>query len=251
MIACFVRTLDMKQKYIIYGATGGVGSVLAGRLHQAGCSLHLAGRDEERLREVAERYGAGCSVFDALDDTSFDRVTKEAGEEISGLAYCVGTINLRSIGRLGSDDYIRDFQINAAGAALAVSAATRSLKKSPETTSVVLFSSVAADKGFPMHASIGMAKGAVSSLTLALAAELAPKIRVNAIAPSLTRTPLAEKLLSNPGQAQQLADMHPMKRLGEAGDIAAMAAFLLSPESGWISGQIIGVDGGRSALESN
>jgi NAD(P)-dependent dehydrogenase (short-subunit alcohol dehydrogenase family) len=114
--------------------------------------------------------------------------------------------------------------------------------------SVVLFSSIAASQGFGMHASIGMAKAAVSGLTLSLAAELAPAVRVNAIAPSLTQTPLSKNLWQNEAMAQSIAALHPIPRLGSADDMAALAAFLLSPEAAWITGQILGVDGGRSSL---
>lgn len=114
--------------------------------------------------------------------------------------------------------------------------------------SVVLFSSVAALQGFSLHASIGMAKGAVNGLALSIAAELAPKIRVNAIAPSLTRTRLAEGILANEKFAEAIAGMHALERVGKPEDIAALASFLLSEEADWMTGQIISVDGGRSTL---
>ena len=134
------------------------------------------------------------------------------------------------------------------GAALAVQAALPALKKSPEGSSVVLYSSVATRQGFSLHASMGMAKGAINGLTLSLAAELAPRIRVNAIAPSLTQTPLAAGLLTNDAIAEGIAKQHPMQRLGTPEDIASLTAFLLSPDSSWITGQILGVDGGRSTV---
>jgi NAD(P)-dependent dehydrogenase (short-subunit alcohol dehydrogenase family) len=182
------------------------------------------------------------------DGELFSRVAQDAGKPLDGLVYAVGTINLGSIRRLREADFLNDFRINAMGAALAVQAALPALKRSTGVASVVLFSSVAAVQGFALHASIGMAKGAVAGLTLSLAAELAPQVRVNAIAPSLTQTPLAEGMLSNERMAASLAGLHPLERLGTPEDIAALAAFLLSPDADWITGQIIGVDGGRSSL---
>jgi NAD(P)-dependent dehydrogenase (short-subunit alcohol dehydrogenase family) len=141
-----------------------------------------------------------------------------------------------------------DFKVNALGAALAVQSLLPALKNNPDPSSVILFSSVAVDQGFKMHASISMAKGAVSGLTHALAAELAPKVRVNAIAPSLTKTPLTDGMLSNEKMVEAIANMHALPRLGKPEDMAALAAFLISEKSEWITGQIFGVDGGRSTL---
>lgn len=133
---------------------------------------------------------------------------------------------------------------------LAVQASLPALKRSSGVASVVLFSSVAAQQGFSLHASIGMAKGAIVGLTLSLAAELAPKVRVNAIAPSLTRTPLAESVLGSEQMAAAIAGLHAMQRLGVPNDVAALTAFLLSEDADWITGQVIGVDGGRSTLRT-
>ena len=144
----------------------------------------------------------------------------------------------------------RDFRINAQGAFYAVKAAIPALKAYSGTASILLFSTVAVRQGFTAHASVAMAKGAVEGLTLSLAAELAPKIRVNCIAPSLTRTPLASSLLGNETMATAIASMHAMQRLGEPEDVAPLAALLLSDEAGWITGQSIGVDGGRAMLRT-
>ncbi|MBD3235679.1 MAG: SDR family oxidoreductase [Candidatus Eisenbacteria bacterium] len=235
---------------LIYGGSGGIGSAAARSLHARGFDLHLAGRNEEKLHALADELGTRFTVGDVTDAEFPARVAKEAGESLAGLVYAVGTINLGSFRRLSEPDYLQDFRVNALGAALAVKAALPALKRHDGTAAVVLFSSVAATQGFTMHASVGMAKGAVAGLTLALAAELAPQVRVNAIAPSLTKTPLTERLLRNEKAAAALAELHALPRLGSPEEIAALAAFLVSPDADWITGQIIGVDGGRASLRT-
>jgi NAD(P)-dependent dehydrogenase (short-subunit alcohol dehydrogenase family) len=238
----------MSKKILIYGGSGGVGAATGRILHSKGHSLHLVGRDEGRLAAVAHELGATFTVGDVNDADVFAKVATEAGDSLDGLVYAVGTINLRSIGRLKESDFINDFRVNAMGAALAVQASLPALKNSVNTPSVVLYSSVAAVQGFAMHASIGLAKGAVNGLTLSLAAELAPKIRVNAIAPSLTNTPLAQGIVSNVKMVEAIAGMHALERIGTPEDIASLTAFLLSDETSWMTGQILSVDGGRSTL---
>ena len=240
----------MSRKILIYGGTGGIGSEIGRLLQGQGDEVFLVGRNAGKANDLVSMDRVRFISGDVTSEGVFDRVVEEVGPELNGLVYAVGSINLGSLRRLGTDDFTRDFQLNAMAAALAVKAALTPLKKGGEGGSIVLFSSVAALQGFPMHVSVSMAKGAVSGLTLALAAELAPRIRVNAIAPSLTKTPLAEQLLSNEEAAHALAAQHPLKRLGLPEDIARLAVFLLSPEAGWISGQIVSADGGRSSLQT-
>jgi NAD(P)-dependent dehydrogenase (short-subunit alcohol dehydrogenase family) len=234
-------------KHIIIGTTG-IGGALARRLAASGAELHLISRREAPL---ANELGASSAIADVQDKAALDAAILAAGPGIDGLAYCAGTINLKPVNRLTDADAQRDFEINALGAFRAVQAALPALKASSrKTSSILLFSTVAVQQGFAAHASVAMAKGAVEGLTRALAAELAPKVRVNAIAPSLTRTPLAQFLTQNEATAQAVAALHPLQRLGEVGDIASLAAFLLDDDAGWITGQVIGVDGGRSALRT-
>ena len=240
----------MTGKVLIWGGTGGIGSATARILAASGFDLHLVGRDAGRLASMADELGCSTSQADVEDDTAFARVSAEAGAVLAGLIYAVGSINLRPLARLTAADFARDFRVNALGAALAVQAALPALKAAPQIASVVLFSSVAVAQGFAAHASVSMAKGAVEGLTRALAAELAPKIRVNAIAPSLTDTPLAAALTGNPQMAASIAQLHALPRLGKPQDSAALAAFLISDQADWMSGQVIAVDGGRSRLRT-
>jgi NAD(P)-dependent dehydrogenase (short-subunit alcohol dehydrogenase family) len=240
----------MTELGLIYGGTGGIGLVTARHLVARGMRVHLVGRDAEKLAACAAELGAGYTAGDVRTPELFTEVRAALGDvPLAALIYAVGTINLKPFPRLGDADFIHDFKVNAEGAALAVQAALPNLKASGKA-SVVLFSSVAVAQGFTSHASIAMAKGAVEGLTLALAAELAPGIRVNAIAPSLTRTPLARALTDNPTLSKAIAEMHALQRIGEPEDIAALAAFLASPESSFITGQVIGADGGRSSLRT-
>ena len=237
----------MSGKILIYGASGGIGSASARLLAERGHSLHLVGRNQSAIETLADQLQSSFSVGDVNEVGFFESASQAAGDSLSGLIYAIGSINLKALMRLNRADFLRDFELNALGAALAVQAALPALKKSTDG-SVVLFSSIAASQGFSMHASIGMAKAAVSGLTISLAAELAPSIRVNAIAPSLTQTPLAKGMLQNEVLAQSIAALHPIPRLGIAEEMAELALFLLSEQSSWITGQIIAVDGGRSTL---
>ena len=146
------------------------------------------------------------------------------------------------------DQYRTEMEINYFGAIKALKLCLKGLKKSSHTPSVLFFSTVAVSQGMPFHSSIASAKGAVEGLTRSLAAELAPRIRVNCVAPSLTDTPLAQSILSSPERVEASANRHPLKRVGSPNDIAEMCNFLLSEKAAWISGQVIAVDGGLSTL---
>lgn len=237
------------EKILIYGGNGAVGSALARILAEEGYPLHLAGRNEEALEALGKELGASWTAGDVREASFHKEVAKAAGKSLGGLVYAVGSINLKSLRRLEPVDYLEDFQLNAMGAALAVKENLGALKAAPGGSSVVLVSSIAARKGFPMHASLSMAKAAVEGLVVALGAELAPGIRVNGIAPSiLAGSSLSAGILKSEESLEAMAALHPLKRLGGPQEIAQLAAFLLSPKSPWITGQILGVDGGRSTL---
>lgn len=238
----------MGDTIIIVGGAGGIGSALARRLASKGHALHLIGRDADKLAGIAAETGASHALADVRDAAALGAAVSMAQGPLAGLAYCVGTITLRPLKRLDIAEMMDDFAVNAAGAAIAVRAALPALKDHEGTSSVVLFSSVAVGQGFSGHASVGMAKGAVEGLTRSLAAELAPQIRVNAVAPSLTDTPLATAFTGNAAMVSSIAQLHALGRIGTAEDSAAAAEFLLSPEASWITGQVLGVDGGRATL---
>ncbi|MEM9025142.1 MAG: SDR family oxidoreductase, partial [Bacteroidota bacterium] len=167
---------------------------------------------------------------------------------LSGLVYCPGSINLKPFRGLSEEAFLEDWKINVLGAVRCLHHYEAALKASGHA-SVVLFSTVAVQTGMPFHASVAAAKGAVEGLTRSLAAEWAPTIRVNAIAPSVTDTPLAARLLRNERQMEAARERHPLKRYGAPEDIAGATAFLLSQEARWITGQVMAVDGGLGAIK--
>ncbi len=244
-----LRITSMSHHIII--GTSGIGGALARKLIGEGNAVHLIGRNGTAVAALAAELGATHAIADVTDAAALEAAVQAAGGQVDGLAYCVGTINLKPAHRVTDAEVMKDFEVNALGALRAVRAALPALKASTQqTASILLFSTIAVQQGFASHAAVAMAKGAVEGLTRTLAAELAPKIRVNAIAPSLTRTPLASIMTNNEATANAIASLHPLQRLGEVDDIAAMAALLLSPASGWITGQVIGIDGGRSTLRT-
>lgn len=220
---------------LIIGGNSGIGEKLARQLQQSGHQVLTASREPSAF------------AHQSYDATSGD--TLELPDQLDGLVYCPGSINLKPFHRLSREEMIAEFELNAVGAATTLQQALPALKRA-DTASVVLFSSVAAQTGLPFHASIAMAKGAVEGLTRALAAELAPGIRVNAIAPSLTNTPLAEKLVDTEPKHQASADRHPLKRIGQPEEIASLAAWLLSDASRFVTGQIIHADGGLGSVRT-
>jgi NAD(P)-dependent dehydrogenase (short-subunit alcohol dehydrogenase family) len=241
---------------LVFGATGGVGAALSRRLRARGATPFLVARDPGRLDALgSELGGAPFRAADVTDAVALRAAVAAAGPALAGLAFCVGSIPLKPLSRTTEADFLDAFRLNTLAAALAVQAAAPALAAAGREggaapPGVVLFSSIAARAGFPNHAAIAAAKAGVEGLALALAAELAPSVRVNCVSPSLTRTRIAEPLTKNPQMADAIAKLHPIPRLGEAEDPAALADFLLSYAAGWITGQVIGVDGGRSTLRS-
>lgn len=232
------------KTYLIAGGSKGIGLALTHQLLAADANVHVYSRTVGDLPQ-SERL-----VHHLCDFAEDDFESAELPETIHGAAYCPGTINLRSFRSLKLADFQNDFEINVLGAVKFLKGCMAGLKKGADVdpTSVVLFSTVAAGTGLPMHASIAAAKGALEGLSKTLAAEWAPKTRVNCLAPALTDTPLAANFFSTEEKRAAMDAKYPLGRTGTPADLANIASFLLSPQSGWITGQVIGVDGGMSGI---
>ncbi len=230
------------KNILLIGGSYGIGWAVAKEM-QSDCNVFIASRTSENL--------AGMNVKHISFDASIDNIDhSQLPEIIDGFVYCPGSINLRPFKNIKPEAFLEDLQVNFLDMVKSLQSVLPQLSAS-EQSSVVLFSSVAATTGMPFHTSIAAAKGAVEGFAKAFAAEYAPKIRVNVIAPSLTNTSLSDKFLNNDVKKEKSAERHPLKRFGEPEDIAQMAAFLLSEKSSWISGQVFHVDGGMSTLLTN
>jgi len=228
------------KNYLIIGASSGIGKALSLELAEAGNNVI----GTYNSNKVEDSTNLKLHLLDVTTDFELDFIP----EQIDGLVYCPGSINLKPFKRIPPESFQEDFNLQVLGAIKVIQKALPALQKS-DTPSIVLFSTVAVQSGFNFHAQVSVSKGAIEGLTKSLAAEFAPKIRVNAIAPSLTDTPLASKLLSTNEKREANANRHPLKRIGTVDDIAQSAAFLLSEKSSWITGQILHVDGGMSTLK--
>jgi len=235
----------MSEKYLIFGATGSVGSSLAEQLKNSDHDIHLVARNENEVKTISEKLSCTYTVADVLEDNFIEKIKTDI-IDIKGIAYCVGSIDLKPLRMVTEQDLNKCMKLNLYSAVETIKGYQESLKKNKG--SVVLFSTVAAQRGFTNHTIIASAKAAVEGLTVTLAAEFAPNIRVNCIAPSLTKSKIAQPILKNTTIAEGIAKAHPLKRLGEGKDSASLAKFLITDESSWITGQIIAVDGGRSKL---
>jgi NAD(P)-dependent dehydrogenase (short-subunit alcohol dehydrogenase family) len=226
------------------GGSAGIGLEIVRQLSGEGHLVIVGSRTTGGLEAL------GGVTHSPVDVTSSALPAESIPKKLDGLVYCPGSINLRPFRSLKPDVFLEDYQVNFLGAVRSIHACLTALKKADGNAGVVLFSTVAVQTGMPFHASIASAKGAVEGLTRSLAAELAPKIRVNAIAPSLTDTPLAASLLDGEDKRKAAAKRHPLQRVGHPRDIAAAACYLLSDAGAWMTGQILHVDGGMGALRT-
>lgn len=226
------------KNILLIGGSYGIGHDIATQLKDTH-NIHIASRSKDNIPS-----GVTHHTFNVLED---DISTLDLPEKIDGLVFCPGSINLKPFKRLSREAFEKDLQINFLSLVDVVHGVHDKLKQS-EQASLVFFSTVAVKVGMPFHTSVAAAKGAIEGYAKALAAEYAPSFRVNVIAPSLTDTPLANRLLSNDAKKEHMGERHPLKRVGTASDIANIACFLLSDDSSWMTGQIVGVDGGMSTL---
>ena len=235
----------MAGKILIFGATGAVGSSLAKLLTSSSQEIHLVGKNETEISKLSEETGGSFSIADVTDPSFIEKIDSDLQNiDIAGIAYCVGSIDLKPINLVTKKDYLKSLDLNLFPIVEIIKKYKDNLKKNK--SSIVVFSTVAVKQGFPNHSIISPVKASLEGLTVSLAAELAPNIRINCIAPSLSNSKMAGRILGNAKIAEGIAKQHPLKRVGEGTDSAALAKFLLSNESSWITGQIIGVDGGRS-----
>ncbi len=229
----------MRKNIVLIGGSHGIGFEIAIKLYNEH-NIFIASRTSENLGNLEVTHIPYDASKDEID-------TSLLPERIDGFVYCPGSINLKPFKMLNPKDFEEDMQINFMFLVKIIHSLLPKLQNSNQA-SLIFFSTVAVKVGMPFHTSIAAAKGAIEGFAKALAAEYAPQFRVNVIAPSLTDTPLASRLLGNDKKKELMNNRHPMKRVGQAEDIANIARFLLSDESSWITGQIIGVDGGMSTL---
>ncbi|QQX76566.1 MULTISPECIES: SDR family NAD(P)-dependent oxidoreductase [Aequorivita] len=231
----------MQKNILLIGGSYGIGAAIAAKLKE-NHNVIIASRSSEDIPKGITHFS-----FDALKD---DITTLDLPERIDGFVYCPGSINLKPFKMMSPETFSQDMELNFHSLMRVVHGLLPNLKNSDQA-SLLFFSTVAVKIGMPFHTSVAAAKGAIEGFAKALAAEYAPNFRVNVIAPSLTDSPLTSKLLNNDAKKEKMAERHPLKKVGNTEDIAAMATFLLNDESKWITGQIFGVDGGLSTLNVN
>ena len=237
----------MSNKNIfIFGGTGSIGKSLSKKLKSNDYDPVIISRNETELKQLSEEIGCEYKVCDVLDFDKVKSISEEYKDRLCGIAFCVGSINLKPLKMTTDEDFIDSFKINTLSAINAIKFNQETLAKN--NGSILLYSTIAVKQGFTNHTIISTAKGAIEGLTLSLAAEFAPKIKVNCIAPSLTDAKMTQKLISNETIKKAIENMHPLPKIGSGDDFSDIGSFLLSDKNSWITGQIFHIDGGRSSL---
>lgn len=229
------------KNYLVIGGSSGIGKAIVTQLANENHQVFATYNNNV----VSGQSGVEYRAFDVMTQ-DFD--VSDLPETLDGLVYCPGNINLKPFHRFKEKDFMDDYRLQVVGAVKVIQSVLSRLKKTGNA-SIVLFSTVAVQQGFNFHSQVAASKGAIEGLTRALSAEFAPTIRVNAIAPSLTDTPLAAKLLNSEQKRTANAERNPLKKIGTAENVADAALFLLSEKSTWVTGQIFHIDGGMSKIK--
>ena len=236
----------IKKKILVFGGSGSIGKALAIKLKENNYSPIILSRNENELKNISKEIDCDYRVCDVLKTDRIKEISEEFKDNIFGIAYCVGSINLKPLKITKDEDFIDSFKINTLSAINVIKLNQESLAKN--NGSILLYSTIAVKQGFTNHSVVSTAKGAIEGLTLSLAAEFAPSIRVNCIAPSLTDAKMTQKLISNETIKKAIKNMHPLPKIGSGEDFSDIGSFLLSDKNSWITGQIFHIDGGRSTL---
>ena len=236
----------IEKKILVFGGSGSIGKALAAKLNKDDYSPIIISRNENELKNISSEIKCDYRICDVLNIDEIKKIADEFKNNVYGIAYCVGSINLKPLKITKDEDFIESFKINTLGAINTIKVNQESLEKN--NGSILLYSTIAVKQGFTNHTVVSTAKGAIEGLTLSLAAEFAPKIRVNCIAPSLTDAKMTQKLISNENIKKAIENMHPLPKIGTGEDFADIGSFLLSSKNSWITGQIFHIDGGRSTL---
>ena len=231
--------IENKNIFIV-GGSSGIGLSLIKQISSKN-NIYSASRNDNNLNE----YNVKHIKYDSVNDLEID--TSILPEKIDGFVYCPGSINLRPFNTLKIESFLEDYKINFLGAIKSLKIILPLMQKS-DNSSIVFFSTVAVSTGMPFHSSISSSKGAIEGLTRSLAAEFSPKIRVNSIAPSIVKTNLSEKFLNSDLKIEKASERHPLGRIGKDEEISKLAAYLLSDDSRWVTGQVINIDGGIGSI---
>ncbi len=245
---------EISPVMVIVGGAGGIGSAVAQRLVKRGCRVVLAGRNTERLQTVADSLSAEAQVLDARDGAAVETLWQDIAARhgrIDGVVNCAGSILLKSAHLISDAEFAETIATNLTTAFNLVRASTRLMMRQSGGGSIVLCSSVAARRGLVNHEAIAAAKAGVEGLALSAAASYARfGVRVNCVAPGMTRTDLTRSLTQNETIAKLSAALHPLGRIGEPSEVASAIAWLLDAEQSWVTGQLLGIDGGLGSVQA-